>query len=124
MKPTDGIVASPTSPGSTDNLVHVVLHALDQYGNVATTESRSVTVHVSGFAFVVGGVYLVPFVNGVASFDMGDHTPETVTISLVDSQGSGLNVASTQAVIIVPGLNSDSFLVCSHSMAVIVNGVE
>ena len=58
------------------------------------------TLGVSGSA--TGGG-LVDIVNGVGTRQISDAVPETVTLSLSDTQGTGLNVSSTQTVIITTG---------------------
>ena len=74
---------------------------MDQYGNVALSEERDVEALASGSAI---GASTVNVHLGSASFYLIDQVPEVVSISLLDSFGTGLNVASTQSVTFVAGL--------------------
>jgi hypothetical protein len=91
LDPNDGEVNTP---------ITVTVQAEDQYGNRITAENRDVTLLVSGSA--TGGG-LVDIQDGVGTRDVNDATPETVTLTLFDSQGTGLDVSSTQDVIFAPG---------------------
>jgi urease beta subunit len=90
LDPTDGTVDAP---------VLVVLRAMDEFGNVATGENRGVTMLASGSA--VGG--FVNFTSGVGTLLLYDDVAETVTLSLVDTELTGLDVSSTQNVVFAPG---------------------
>ena len=62
--------------------IEVTIRAFDQYGNLAVTEGRTVTLVLSGSA-VGGGV--VSFVNGVAKKNITNAVVQTVALSLIDS---------------------------------------
>ena len=59
-----------------------------------------VTLGVSGSALGGG---LVSIFNGVGTRFINDTVAETVTLSLTDTQGTGLDVSSTQGVVFSPG---------------------
>ena len=80
----------------------VSVNALDQYGNVAFSENRDVEAVASGYAIGAGTVSIQ---NGAGFFYITDQTIENVTISLLDSFATGLDVSSTQVVSFVGGLN-------------------
>jgi len=91
---TQFVILNPTD-GTVDAAITVTVQAQDQFGNLVATENRDVTLVTSGSA-TGGGV--VNIVNGVGSRDISDQQPETVTLTLLDSQNTGLDVTSTQAV--------------------------
>jgi phosphotransferase system IIA component len=91
LDPTDGPVGTP---------ITVTVQAQDQWGNVATGENRDVTLVTSGSA--TGGG-LVNIQNGVGTRSINDAVPETVTLSLSDTQGTGLDVSSIQDVVFGAG---------------------
>ena len=103
IDPTDGVVNSPSSPGSVDNQVTVTIRALDQYGNIATAENRDVTLRVSGHA-VAPNSGVVNIGSGVGTIQITNTRPETVNLSLLDSSNTGVDVTSTQSVVVVAGL--------------------
>ena len=90
LDPTDGQIGTP---------IPVTVRALDQYGNIATGENRDVTLLTSGSA--TGGG-LVNIVSGAGTRAINDLVPETVDLTLIDTQGTGLNVSSTQDVVFGP----------------------
>jgi hypothetical protein len=91
---TQFVIVDPAD-GTVDNPILVTVRALDQYGNVATSENRGVTLVASGSA--VGD--FVDIYNGIGTVMVYDDVPETVTLSLLDTQGTGLDVSSTQQVV-------------------------
>jgi urease beta subunit len=99
LDPLDGTVDTPTQ---------VTIQAQDQLGNVVTTESRDVTLLTSGSA-VGGGLLNVEF--GVATTFLSDPVAETVNLSLSDTQGTGLNVSSTQNMVFAVGAPAQFFIV-------------
>lgn len=74
----------------------VTVQAQDNSGNIDTTYQTSVTLLVTGSATGAG---LVSIVNGVGTKALQDTSAEEVTLSLSDTQNSGLNVSSTQHLI-------------------------
>jgi hypothetical protein len=80
--------------------IPVTVQAEDQYGNVVTSENRNVTLVTTGSATGAG---LVDIQNGVGTRNINDAVPETVTLSLSDTEGTGLNVTSTQDVVFSSG---------------------
>jgi hypothetical protein len=91
VDPTDGVVGTP---------VTVTVEARDANNAVFTDENRDVTLVVNGSA--TGGG-LVDIVNGTGTIDVSDLVAETVSLSLSDSRGTGLNVSSTQNVAFAAG---------------------
>ena len=103
VDPADGVVGRPELPGSADTNITVVLRAVDQYGNLVASENRDVTLVLSGAATFLTGSGLVDVQNGVGSAVILDTRAETVALSLRDSQTTGLNIQSTQTVVVVAG---------------------
>jgi len=91
LDPADGTVDTPIS---------VTVQAQDQFGNVVTTEGRDVTLTASGSA---SGDGVVNIVNGVGTLAISNTVPETVTLALTDTQGTTLDVSSTQSVVFGTG---------------------
>ncbi|MBI2099385.1 hypothetical protein HYT45_03180 [Candidatus Uhrbacteria bacterium] len=91
LNPTDGTVDAP---------ITVTVRAEDASGNVDTTYQSDVTLAVSGSA---AGGGLVDIVNGIGTKNISDTVAETVNLSLSDTQGTGLNVTSTQDVVFAAG---------------------
>ena len=90
VNPTDGPVGTP---------ILVTVEAQDQYGNRATGENRGVTLNTTGSA---NGGGLVTIANGIGTLLINDQVPETVTLTLTDTQGTGLDASSTQDVVFGP----------------------
>ena len=86
IKPSDVLVGTNTT---------VTIRAEDNNGNLDTTYNNNVTLVVSGSA-VGGGV--VTITNGVGTKTITDAVAETVTLSLLDTAGTTLDVSSTQTV--------------------------
>ncbi|HET6224736.1 MAG TPA: hypothetical protein VFF27_00560 [Bacteroidia bacterium] len=76
--------------------VTITVTARNQYGYIDTTYQNDVTLVASGNATGEG---LVNIVNGIGTLQLNDTTVETVHLTLVDSQGTGLNVSSNQDVV-------------------------
>lgn len=76
--------------------VSVTVRAEDNSGNLDTTYQNDVTLVADGSATGEG---LVSITNGVGTKTITDTVAETVNLILSDSQGTGLNVASTQNVV-------------------------
>jgi len=88
-------VIQPVNNSTVNIPVTVTVRAEDESGNVATTYNNNVTLVVSGSA--TGGG-LVTMVNGVGTKTINDSIAETITLSLLDSQTTGLNISSLRTV--------------------------
>ena len=86
IDPVDGVTRRPTT---------VIVKALKTDDTIDTTYQRDVTLVTSGSA--TGGG-LVNVIDGVGTISITDTVSETVLLSLVDSDLSGLDVSSTQSV--------------------------
>ena len=86
LDPADSTVGTATT---------VTVQAQRADNTVDTNYQSDITIAVSGSA--TGGG-LVDIVNGVGTRSVNDTVAETVTLSLTDSQGTGLDVTSTQQV--------------------------
>ncbi len=93
VKPADNVV------GAT---VPVTIRAENNAGNLDTTYNNSVTLVTSGHATPQNGTVVV-ITNGLGSVNITDTFAETVTLSLVDSATTTLDVSSTQTVTFSPG---------------------
>lgn len=74
----------------------VTVQTQDALGYKVTTYDSDVTLVVSGSA-TGGGV--VDIVNGEGSLTINDNVAELVNLSLTDSQGTGLDVSSTETIL-------------------------
>jgi len=79
--------------------VAVTIQAQDAANNVVANFEADVTLVLSGSA--TGGG-LVDIVNGVGTLMIQNAVDEAVTLSLSDSQATGLNVTSTQSITFTP----------------------
>lgn len=86
LKPSDSTVGTP---------VTITIESQKSNNQVDESYQNDVTLVASGSA--TGGG-LVDIVNGVGTIVINDLVAETVTLSLVDSQSTGLDVSSTQMV--------------------------
>ncbi|MCX6736147.1 MAG: YDG domain-containing protein [Candidatus Parcubacteria bacterium] len=86
----------PVSNGTINLPTTVTIRAEDVNGNVDANYNHNVTLVTSGSA-TGGGV--VTMVNGVGTMTIRDTVAETITLSLIDSQSTGLGVSSTQTLI-------------------------
>ena len=99
---TQFVIINPAD-GTVDAAITVTVQLQDQYGNIVTTgvdKDKNVTLNADGSATGAG---LVNIGNGVGTKDISDQVAETVNLSLTDSQGTGLDVSSTQDVIFAIG---------------------
>src|SRR5206468_1874665 len=97
MNPADGTVDVP---------VVVTVQLQDQFGNLVSSgpdSGKDVTLNTSGSA--TGGG-LVNIVNEVGTKSLSDQVPETVNLSLSDSQITGFDVSSVQDLIFGTGVAS------------------
>jgi hypothetical protein len=91
----------PTAPGSADTGVNVHVVAFDQFGNVVESESRAVTAGLTGSAtFQASGSnrLQLSLAGGNVSAHVENQVAELVTIFLIDTEGIGADVSSTQQV--------------------------
>ncbi|MBI1999404.1 MAG: hypothetical protein HYS74_01975 [Parcubacteria group bacterium] len=79
--------------------VTVTVQARKSNNQVDTAYQSDVTLIASGSA--TGGS-LVAIVNGTGTREINDSVAETVTLSLSDTEGTGLDVSSTQSVVFGP----------------------
>jgi hypothetical protein len=75
--------------------ITVTVRAVDNNNDIDTTYQHDVTLVTSGSA--IGGG-LVDIVNGVGQMTINDNVEETVSLSLIDSEVTGLNVSSVQSI--------------------------
>jgi len=87
-------VIQPVSDSTINIPVTVTIRAEDDNGNVDATYNHNVTLVTSGSA--TGGG-LVTIVNGVGTATINDAVAETISLSLLDSQTTGLNISSSQS---------------------------
>jgi hypothetical protein len=93
------VIEDPTD-GTVDASVTVTVKAVDESGDVDTGYQTDVTLLASGTATGEG---LVDIVNGEGTVALSDTLAETVQLSVSDSEGTGLNVSSTQDLVFAPG---------------------
>lgn len=78
----------------------VTVKAVDDFGSVQTTYQTGVTLVTSGDASGGGVVHIV---NGVGTMSIHDTVAQTVHLSLSNTEGSTLQVDSSQDVVFQPG---------------------
>ncbi|MCK4627124.1 MAG: Ig-like domain-containing protein, partial [Phycisphaerae bacterium] len=78
----------------------VTVEVHDQYGNLVSTYQDDVELNASGSATGDG---IVNIVDGTGSLDISDQVAETVTLTLNDTQETGLDASSTQDVVFAAG---------------------
>ena len=98
--PATKFVIASASNGTIDLPSYVVIQAQNGSNELVTSYQQDVTLVVSGSA--TGGG-LVNIINGVGTTTISDEVIETVTLSLLDSELTGLNVSSTAEVSFGPG---------------------
>jgi hypothetical protein len=87
----------------------VTVQAQDQYGHLVSTFGDDVTLLANLSATVANGG-LVNITAGTGTVNVDDTVAETVTLSLSDTQGTGLNVSSQQQVTFAAALSLRSGL--------------
>ncbi|HEY9584279.1 MAG TPA: Ig-like domain-containing protein [Candidatus Paceibacterota bacterium] len=97
---TKFIIIDPTD-ATVGDTVPITIKAVDNSNNVDTTYMTDVTLNTTGSA--TGGGIEVDIINGVGTINITDTVAETVTLSLSDTQSTGLDVSSTQDVIFSVG---------------------
>jgi len=100
---TKFVIIDPTD-GTVDAAITVTVEAQDQYSNLCdsgpNTYAQDVTLVTDGSATGAG---LVDIVAGTGSLPISDQVAETVNLSLLDSQTTGLDCISTQDVVFAVG---------------------
>jgi len=81
--------------------VTVVIRAINQFGLVDPAFHQDVTLLASGNALVANNG-LVDIVNGTGNISLSDNTPETVVLTLLDSEQTGLKHTAMQEVVFSP----------------------
>jgi len=99
---TKFVIIDPTD-GTVDNPITVTVQAQRADNSIDTAYQTNVTLNTTGSA-TVGGV--VDIINGVGTKNISNTVAESVTLSLTDSQSTGLDVTSTQAVVFAGGATS------------------
>ena len=106
---TDSVVVNPVatkfviidpSDGTVDAPITVTVQAQKPDNSVDTNYQSDVTLNTTGSA-TGGGV--VDIINGVGTKNISDTVAETVDLSLTDSASTGLDVSSTQSVVLAGG---------------------
>ncbi|MEI6378216.1 MAG: YDG domain-containing protein [Candidatus Falkowbacteria bacterium] len=92
-------VILPVGNTTVNNPLTVTIEAQDDNGNIDTTFQRDVRLNTSGSA--TGGG-LVNIVNGIGTMTINDLVSEAVTLTLEDTQSTGLNVDSSQVLPFAP----------------------
>jgi hypothetical protein len=103
IDPIDGDPLQPQSSTSADTSVTVTVHALDQYGNIATGENRDVNLLADKSSVFVSGSNRVNIVAGVGTIEITDRVAESVNLALQDAFSTGVDCSSVQSVLFVPG---------------------
>lgn len=86
------VILDPTD-SEVDSLVVVTVEVINRAGDRVQDEDRDVTLAVSGSG-TGGGVIAISLGRGIGS--VTSTVAETIQLSLVDSEGTGLSVASSQ----------------------------
>jgi hypothetical protein len=94
------IFANVTSSAVVGNGVVFNIEAVNSSGTVDASFQQGVTLTVGGSG--TGGG-LVTIIDGIGTSTVSDNIAQTITLSLEDSQLTGLNVSSTAPVIFLPG---------------------
>ena len=105
-------VILPATNITVDAPALITVQAQKPDNSVDTNYQQDVTLNTTGSATGVG---LVNIINGVGTLNVSDTVAETITLSLTDSQSTGLDVTSTQPVIFLPGA------VASYSLNDVIN---
>jgi hypothetical protein len=101
---------SAPSSATAGSLLSIEVQAQDAFGNLKSSEQRDVTVDVSGS---VSGAsvdspspsnFLLNIIHGRAYFNLRTWSAETLSLSLDDTAGTGLDVTSTADIVVSAGL--------------------
>lgn len=107
------VIVQP-STSSVDVPRVISIRAVDQFGNTATDFSEDVSLRVESDDF--NFLQLVNINSGVGSLSFQVQKPQSIALSLVDSEGTGLIVTSTQTAIVTAGA-ATSFIFLGASIA-------
>ncbi len=105
--PNKFVIIDPAD-GTVDNPITVTVKAQDAGGNTITTYNNDVSLQVTGSATGFG---LVDIINGTGVINISDTVSQTVTLSLQDTNSTGLNTTSTQSVLFAAGAPSKFVIV-------------
>ncbi|MCX6780899.1 MAG: hypothetical protein NT003_02155 [Candidatus Magasanikbacteria bacterium] len=100
------IILPPTN-GTVGDHKTITIEAQDESGRVDTAYTHDVTLQTNGAATGAG---VVDIVNGVGTISITDTVAQTVDLSLLDSQATGLIFSSTQQITFAPGAVSQFVL--------------
>jgi hypothetical protein len=105
--PSTQVVFPNSHSGSVDAPISIDVRALDEFGNVATSENRAVRV-VSYQSPVVASSGIVSFTQGVGSIDISSTLSGSFTFGFIDdvAPATGLDVSDTLTVAISPGVST------------------
>ena len=111
---TKFVIMPPAGGATVDTPVTVTVRAEKPDGSVDTNYQQDVTLHTTGSATGAG---LVDIVNGIGALSISDTVAENVTLSLTDSQSTGLDVSSTQPLAFASGATAQ--FVISHAASLV-----
>ena len=89
--------------GTCDDIFHIVVEARDEYGNIAVTEERDVSVILREAATGTAAEQRIDVVAGVASFSYTSQLPTVVHLSLQDSELTHLDTSSEESFAVESG---------------------
>lgn len=98
------IVMEDPTDGTVDNPITVSVQVQDQYGNPNTNFSGKVKLNVDSPTASVAGSGLINISSGVGKITVSNSKVEMVNLTMADTQGTGLNVSSTQDVYFAVGI--------------------
>lgn len=93
--PTKFIIVVSANSVAVGGNITATIRAVDDSDNIDTTYQNNVTLRASGSATGEG---LIDIVNGVGETTIADAVEESVTLSLRDTEGTGLGISSTQVI--------------------------
>jgi hypothetical protein len=94
----------------------ITIRAVDNSNNLDLSYQSDVTLVLNGSA--TGGG-LVNIVNGIGTKTITDNTAETVTLSLSDTQSTGLSVSSTQNIVFANATVATKFIIIDPADTVV-----
>jgi hypothetical protein len=106
--PAVSFVIVQPADSTVGQFVRVDIEARDQFGNVATSENRDVTLRVNGVQFL-----FVDMASGLGFFSVRLTVSGPVALALVDTEATGLVVTSTSSFTYSPGVYS-AFVLFAH----------
>lgn len=115
--PTKFVIVSANN-GTIDLPSLVTVEAQNASGTLADTYEQDVTLVTTGSA--VGGG-LINIVNGVGTTSISDSIVESINLSLLDSEGTGLNASSTMDISFSAGNTSKLSIIASSTSMIAGN---